>query len=174
MLDPKQNPAALTEARDQQERARRGELGADLALEEPEAEPAKKRKKPVSANGMSLAYCRERGWVPATVEQRVPHTFITRDLFGFIDIVVLDGKRGLLGVQATTGDHTGHRIDKINDTSPEGVRPAALAWLRAGLRLEVWGWRKRNDRTPGAKKVWTLRRIKAELVDDELVWDDVE
>lgn len=157
MLDPKQNPAALTKAAEDQEEA-----------------PAKKRKRPVSANAMSAAYCRERGWLVATVEQRVPHTFITRDMFGFIDLVVLDGRRGLLGVQATTGSNVGSRIDKINDPSPDGVRSTALAWLRSGLRLEVWGWRKTNERTPGKKKTWALRRIKAELVDGDLRWDDVE
>ena len=147
-------------------------------LDDEDAEPGekKKRKRPASANAMTATYCRERGWLVATVEQRLPHTFITRDMFGFIDLVVLDGRRGLLGIQATTGAHVGNRIDKISDPAPEGVRATAVAWLRAGLRLEVWGFRKTNDRTPGAKKKWALRRIKAELVDGDtdLVWDDVE
>jgi len=55
----------------------------------------------ISPNARALAECRRRGWPAQTVEQRIPHTFITRDLFGVIDIVALAGPR-IIGIQVTS------------------------------------------------------------------------
>lgn len=64
-----------------------------------------------------------------------------KDLFGCIDIVVLEhGKQGLLGIQATSdnGGNVTARVLKIR----VDCHPLAHAWLAAGNRLQVWGWSK--------------------------------
>jgi hypothetical protein len=101
----------------------------------------------------TLAECRKRGWLAQTVEQRLPHTFITRDLFGFIDVVALDGKAGLLGIQATSSGNMPARVAKIREECAE----ASARWLEAGNRIVVWGWAKRGK--VGARKLWTLREV---------------
>lgn len=59
--------------------------------------------------------------------------------------------RGILAVQATTGDHIAARVGKVR------AEPRASVWTQAGGRLEVWGWRKSGPR--GKRKVWTCRKV---------------
>lgn len=61
---------------------------------------------------------------------------VRRDLFGFIDLVAIRGKT-LVGIQATTGSNTSSRITKITTD----CRAEAIAWLKTGATIEVWGWR---------------------------------
>ena len=84
------------------------------------------------------------------------------DLFGFIDIVALDGHPGLLGIQATTTSNAPARVTKILEECTE----AALEWLAAGNRVEVWGWAKRGLKDK--RKLWTLKRYSVEIVDGKL------
>lgn len=131
----------------------------------------KKKAKRKSPTARTLELARRRGWDAAVVERWNPHARVLHDLFGVVDVVVLDGRPGLLGVQATsdaTGGNSGRRCEKIE------AEPRAKRWLAAGLRLEVWAWRPVNGKAPGAKKKWSVRRIKAELVDGEIAWDDVD
>ena len=155
-------------------RLRRALIDAQPALEQPPevAKPKRKRKGP-SPNKLTIDFCEARGWLAGIVEQRIPHTFITRDLFKIIDIVAIDGRKGLIGIQATGGlsGVAGQRMEKI---SSDECRPAAVAWLKAGLRLEVWHWRATNDGVVGAKKEQHLRRFKAYLDGSVLTWDDAE
>jgi hypothetical protein len=102
----------------------------------------------ISPNARALAECRRRGWPAQTVEQRIPHTFITRDLFGVIDIVALAGPR-IIGIQVTSGSNHAARIAKI------AAEPRARAWCEAGGKIEVWSWSKRGAK--GKRKVWTMR-----------------
>lgn len=90
----------------------------------------------MSPTARTLRAYRDRHCLAQKVEQTIPHTFIKRDLFGFIDGIALD--RGIVGWQATTGDHLAERIAKIQGE----CREAALAWLKQGGRIEVWGWRQ--------------------------------
>lgn len=122
------------------------------------AEPKKKRRKGKSPSAQTLAECRKRGWIAQSVEQRIPKSFITRDLFGVIDIVAIT-PGGILGIQATGGRHNAARRDKIL------AEPRALAWLRAGAALAVWNWEKQGPR--GKRKVWTLREVPILCVDFE-------
>jgi hypothetical protein len=113
----------------------------------------------VTPTARTLAECRKRGWRAQVVEQTIPHTFIKRDLFGCIDIIALDGKPGVLGIQATTGGTGGmiaRRTQKIHGECYE----AAYEWLGAGNRLEVWGWAKQGAR--GKRKAWVLRVVQIE------------
>lgn len=76
---------------------------------------------------------------------------IRQDLFGFIDIVVLDGLGGgPLGVQVTVTDSMASRRAKIAE------EPRARLWLDSPARIEIWGWAKRGAK--GKRKLWELKR----------------
>lgn len=97
----------------------------------------------------TLALLRKRGACADVVERRLGGTFITKDLFGCIDVVALEpGLPGLLGVQATTASNQASRLAKIR------LEPRARLWLQAGNRLVVMGWAKRGAR--GARKLWRV------------------
>lgn len=98
-----------------------------------------------------MKYLRDQGHIAEVAEHRVPRINITRDLFGFVDIAVLDGKPGVLGVQTTTMSNHAARVGKIQ--SDELAR-AVNAWLLAGNRIVVHGWAKRGPR--GKRKRWSL------------------
>ena len=90
----------------------------------------------------------------ATVVERYnSHTRRRHDAFGFGDILVVDHKRGSLLVQACRGADTANRATKIKTER----REEALRWLKAGNRIEVWGWSKKGAR--GRRKLWTLKRV---------------
>lgn len=109
----------------------------------------------------ALAYCRKQGWLAEVVERRLPHCFITHDLFNAFDIVALDHDSGCLGVQVTSTSNTAARVAKLTGN------PAVRTWLAKGLRAEVWGFAKRGPR--GKAKRWTLRRQQIVLEGGEMV-----
>lgn len=122
-------------------------------------------KAKTSPTKRTLDYTRAVGWIPDVVERWIPRVNVRKDLFGFLDLVVMDDKGGLLGIQATSdesGGNSGARMEKISN------EPRAVEWLRRGLRLEVWGWRKLRGR-------WRPKRFTARLLaDDSIEWDDAE
>jgi hypothetical protein len=59
------------------------------------------------------------------------------DLFGFIDGISLTHD-SIIGWQATSGSNLSSRITKIKYE----CREQAVEWLRAGGKIELWGWRK--------------------------------
>jgi hypothetical protein len=93
------------------------------------------------------------------VERWIPGANIRKDLLGIIDLLVLDGQPGCLGVQATTGGHHAARRDKLC------AHPNTRLWLEASNRLEIWSWDKRGSK--GRRKLWTLRREVIALVTEE-------
>ncbi len=161
----------------------------------------KKKASGPSPTARTLAECRKRGWLAQTVEQRIPHTFITRDLFNFGDVLALDcygpgeelcfpglddtvisinqagaPRMGSLLIQTTAdnGGNVAKRADKIRSQ----CRAEAIAWLERGNRIEVWGWGKRGKE--GKRKLWTLRIVSVTLADfigdtpQEVIADDNE
>ena len=60
------------------------------------------------------------------------------DFFGIADIFALHPEGRWLLVQATTTPNQASRVKKITGANSE----AARALLRAGARIEVWGWKK--------------------------------
>jgi hypothetical protein len=118
-------------------------------MEEPTITTKKKRKRPVSTTVMALAHLRKLGWVADKVEQRI-RSFITRDLYGVIDILAMDPVRNrLVGIQVTSGSNHAKRRDKIL------AEPRMQQWLRCGADLELWSYSKTGAR--GTRKLWTLR-----------------
>ena len=97
----------------------------------------KTRRKPFAANNASRKKLESEGWTVATVEQRIPHTFITRDAFGFGDLLCCSPTRGIMLVQVTGGKSTSNmhaRIAKIKAESRHAI------WLASGGRIQVHSW----------------------------------
>ena len=101
----------------------------------------------------TLTWCKMAGWPAGVVEKWIPQTKQRKDLYGFIDIVVLDGKPGALGIQATSASNVSGRVTKIQEECTQ----AAIRWLQAGNRIWVIGWSKRGAR--GKRKLWTPRIV---------------
>lgn len=106
----------------------------------------------------TLRALRDQGRVCDIVERwlvnpRVPGGGFRRDLFGFIDIIVLDPQQGIVGVQSCGSAFSAH-LKKITD-SP--VTENAVEWLRAGGRIELWGWTRRKLKRGGAAMRWMPR-----------------
>lgn len=116
-----------------------------------------------------LEHCRKLGWLPAVVEFWNPHVKRRKDLFGFLDLVVMDDEPGLLGIQSTggSGDVAAH-VAKLAEI------PAVVEWLQRGLRLEIWSWRKlaayKLDGTRAKRDRWALKRRVASLEGGKVVW----
>lgn len=122
----------------------------------------------------TLERCRKWGWTAQKVEtwvpiEGMPGGGVRRDLFGFIDVLALDGKPGCLGIQATSGSNVaGHMHKLLRCPEDERHERAWLAmvqamrqWIAADNRLEIWGWRKVGK--AGARKLWEPRILQLEL-----------
>jgi 2-polyprenyl-6-methoxyphenol hydroxylase-like FAD-dependent oxidoreductase len=96
-----------------------------------------KRKKPFSANRASFNALEKDGWTVGVVEQRIPHCFITRDLFGFADLIAVSPARGIMAVQVTGGASTSNFHARVAKTKAE---PRHAIWLASGGRIQVHSW----------------------------------
>lgn len=103
----------------------------------------------------ALAECRAREWQAQVVEYWLAPARRRVDLFGCIDILALDGAKGCLGIQVTSGSGHSARVKKSL------AEPRIKAWVAAGNRFEVWSYAKRGP--VGKRKVWTLRVQRLEL-----------
>lgn len=108
-----------------------------------------KRKQPTAR---TLEHLRGLGWPAQVVEKWLPGRRakkngapgeteatpygVRKDLFGCIDILALDGLTGCLGIQACAGGDVATRAKKAT------AEPLLQAWLQAGNRFQVWGWRE--------------------------------
>ena len=95
-----------------------------------------KRKKPFNANRASVEKLESDGWTCQIVEYRIPHCFITKDCFGFGDILAISPSRGTMLIQATGGGNGSTRIKKIK------AEPKAGIWMGCGNRIQVHDWIK--------------------------------
>lgn len=123
------------------------------------ATPSGSRGSKLTPTARALAECKRRGWPAGVVERYVSQTRRRHDLFGFIDLVALDGQRGVLGIQVTSSSNMSARVTKIQTECSE----RAVNWLHAGNRVQVWGFAKRGAR--GARKLWTLRVVDVDVDD---------
>jgi carbonic anhydrase len=84
------------------------------------------------------------GYLVDTVERWIPGANIRKDLYGFLDILAIrEGE--VLGVQVTSHTNIASRINKIS------LHPNLAAVRKAGLRIEVHGWKN-------TKGKWSVRR----------------
>lgn len=90
-----------------------------------------------SPTSRTLDALRKMDYRAQVVERWCMHTKRRIDLFGFIDIVAVKDNT-ILAVQATSTNNQSVRVQKIFTER----RDDAIAWLRAGGRIQVWGWKK--------------------------------
>ena len=96
----------------------------------------------------SLKKLRDEGWTPDVVESYNYFTKKRKDFFGIADIVAYDSEGGLLAIQCTSYSNISAWVRKIEDSEH-------LGGLRdAGMRIEVWGWRKDPK-----KKKWICKIV---------------
>ena len=105
----------------------------------------------MSPTQRARAFCKEQGWTSQIVEKWNQYAKVRQDLFGVIDLVVLDGQGGgPLGVQVCAGSSHAARRKKAE------AEPRLAEWLASPARFEVWSFSKTGAR--GVRKLWTLRR----------------
>jgi hypothetical protein len=101
----------------------------------------------------TLILLRQQGYLAEVVERWVPGANVRRDLFHCIDVVAVHpALSGTLGVQCTTKTNLAARVEKVRQQSEIAI------WLRAGNRLECWGWYRR------ARK-WDVERVEIKAED---------
>ena len=98
----------------------------------------------------TLVYLRRQGYLTAVVESWIPHANLRRDLWHFADVLAVHPRdKVFLLVQVTTTAHVAHRLAKAKS------RPELAAWLRAGGRFIVHGWRSCDGK-------WLLRQVEVQ------------
>jgi hypothetical protein len=75
---------------------------------------------------------------------------VRQDLFGFIDIIGIDPDQGIIGIQSTGQDWSGH-VKKIIDK-----KEIVSKWL-VHAKLELWSWRKVKKKRGGKAMIWKAR-----------------
>ena len=75
---------------------------------------------------------------------------IRQDLFGFIDIIAIDEHYGIVGIQSTGQDFSGH-VKKIME-----LEEIVKKWLDHAP-LELWSWRKVKKVRGGKAMIWKPR-----------------
>ncbi len=101
----------------------------------------------------TMNYLRHQGATCAVVEkwnQYIGPCGGRQDLFGFVDVLVLDPERGFIGVQCCArSGHAAHR-KKIMEECTE----LAMEWLKCGGRIEIWSWAKQKVKRGGKAERW--------------------
>ena len=117
---------------------------------------SRKRKGKVreSTTVLTIGELKAKGWHAAKVEYWLAFGRgggVRKDLYGCIDVVAVHERlKATIGVQCTSRENVGARIEKIRlmVSDRKNLDGAAIrTWLRIGNRLEVWGWDK-WDRLP--------------------------
>ena len=87
------------------------------------------------------------------VNPKHPGGGFRKDLFGFIDLIVLDPEQGIVAIQSC-GQSFAEHLRKITDSE---CTEYVIEWLKCGGRLELWGWRKLKLKRGGKAMRWTPR-----------------
>jgi hypothetical protein len=91
-----------------------------------------------------------QGFLVARVEQRlpIPDMYVTKDCFGFGDLLAIKPGEGTILVQSTSAPNLNAREKKAR------ALPALYVWLECGNRFVLHGWKKgKNDR---GREVWMV------------------
>ena len=97
---------------------------------------------------------RDQGWMCEIVEHWNPFVKRRKDLWGFCDILAIRPGE-TLAVQTTSTSNVSARVTKIL------AEPKSVAVLKAGIKIEVHGWKKAGPR--GKRKTWQCMIKKIEL-----------
>lgn len=119
----------------------------------------------LSPTQRTMRELREHGGICAVVEKFNPHVGehgCRQDLFGIIDVLVLD-PAGVLGIQCCGSDFKGH-VEKLTIERAQNSRE----WLSTpGTKLQIWGWRKIHLKRGGKAMRWAPRIQEITLADVE-------
>ena len=95
-----------------------------------------KRKRRMNAEYLSEMHAKKLGWNPANVSKWIPYIRITKDLYGFIDLLAIEEDGTVHAIQATSHANIKARINKI-------LGHENYAWVKkTNWIIEVWGWKK--------------------------------
>lgn len=114
--------------------------------------------KGLSATQRTLRELRAQGRIVDVCERwmimpKHPAGGFRKDLFGFIDLIVLDPEQGIVGVQSCGNSFSVHLEKITNSECTEYV----IEWLRCGGKLELWAWRKLKIKRGGKAMKWQPR-----------------
>jgi len=113
--------------------------------------------KGISYTQRTLQELRKQGRIASVVEKYVQRQGVAfgfrKDLFGFIDIIVLCPERGIVGIQSTgPSGHSSHKKKIIEECGE-----LAIKWLSCGGSIELWSWKKKPLREGLKALRWTPR-----------------
>lgn len=95
--------------------------------------PRKPKKRGPSPMRKSVERLEAAGYLVGKVELWIPNTAITKDLYGFIDLLAIR-RNEVLAVQTTSSSNMADRVAKVTNHANLGrVR-------EANIRIEVHGW----------------------------------
>ena len=119
----------------------------------------------LSPTQRTMRALRESGNICAVVEKWNPYGGaghgIRQDLFGIIDILVLNPERGVVGIQACSQSSAGH-LRKLKEEKAQN----SIDWLSTpGTSLEIWCWRQIKLKKGGKAKRW-MPKITELTMDD--------
>jgi len=84
------------------------------------------------------------------------------DLYGIIDVLILDGAR-IIGLQICGNDYQSH-IRKLTIEKKQN----SIAWLKSGAELQIWSWRQYKKKRGGKAREWRVVIADILLVGKEL------
>jgi hypothetical protein len=113
----------------------------------------------MSPTSRTLTFLRRQGYLADVVERFIPDLQHKKDLFGVADVLAIHPRdRLVLLVQATTRAHLADRSKRIQ------ARPESAQLLRAGVRVEIWGWGQRDGHWQVLRVPITLEALAGVLV----------
>lgn len=89
-----------------------------------------------------------------------------QDLFGFIDIIVLDPETGIIAIQSCSSGFKAH-IRKMTEEKNE----ALYEWLKHA-EVELWGWRKVKYKRGSKAMRWRPRIADFWLEGEDIKWKE--
>lgn len=110
------------------------------------------RSKPATR---TLEALRNEGYMAGMVERFQSHAGpfgVRQDLFGLFDIIAVHPSEGIIGVQCFATEWTAHYKIFLEERRDEAVN-----WLKAGGKIELWGWRRLKVKRGGKAVRWTPR-----------------
>lgn len=127
----------------------------------------------LSATQRTLKAMREQGRIVDICEKWVrnpvaPGGGFRKDLFGFLDLIILDPAYGIVGVQSCGQSFSAH-IHKMTDSECTGN---VIEWLKCGGHIELWGWRKVKLKRGGKAMRWKPRIADFYYNTEGLIWQE--
>lgn len=114
----------------------------------------------ISSVQRTMRELRVRGDICTVVEKFNPHVGphgIRQDLFGIVDVLVLDPERGFVGIQCCGQAFSAHWKKLTEDQT---CIDACIHWLQTpGGHLEIWSWRKVKLQRGGKAERWQPRIV---------------